>query len=191
MWKSIAFCSFSSTSDPLPPQDRLAVAVEFVADDQIELQGDLLAGLERDLLGIDIALDGILEDAVDVIVDIARGIAKDLAAGAGHAERIGPLGIAVGHGGDENPGRIEELAAQLRQQAAAVFLMKLPADQFQRAVVAVELQSGLFRGNILPPVDLELAGLLASFLASSLRFLGRLACAGFFSGFKRCHCERM
>ncbi len=81
VWKSIAFCSFSKIERTLPAQDRFAVAVELVADDQVELQGDLLAGLGRDLLVLDIALDGILEDAVDVVVDIARGVAEDLAAG--------------------------------------------------------------------------------------------------------------
>ena len=74
-------------------QHGLAVAVKLVADDQVVLKADLLAGLPRSLGQV--SGDGILEHAVDMIVQVALGVRPQAACRSGDAERIGGL---VGRG---------------------------------------------------------------------------------------------
>ena len=144
------------------------------------MQRNLPAGLGRDFRGVDVALDGVLEDAMHVVVDVAFGALEHLAGGAGDAQRIGPLGIVVGRGGDEHRRGVEELAAQLRQQAAAVLLEEPPADKLLGADIQIHRPD--LRRNVGPPVDRVAVGLGGIVFADG-------SPVGF-SAFARCHWAR-
>ena len=74
-----------------------------------------------------VARGGKLEDAVDVVLDVAVGREQRPVAGGGHAQRM--LLLAAVRGGDEDARRVELVAAQFGHQPAAGAVPKPPADQ--------------------------------------------------------------
>ena len=110
----------------LGAEDRFAVAAETVAVDRGVLHADLLPAGDR-VLGV-VAGGGELEDAIDVVLDVAVGREQRPVAGGGHVQRM--LLLAVVRGGDEDARRVELMAAQFGHQPAAGAVPQPPADQF-------------------------------------------------------------